>query len=321
MDKIKKMIKKILKKLKHLLCKKTIKIEELNIKINSLEYQLEYLKHHFNIQDMKPATGWLRETQINEVRFSIEFFNELKKLEIKPFIVGGCLLGKIRHNGFIPFDDDIDYGLFRKDFEKLEKYCKETFIWVDTNDFSGNIIPLADKYIRLNPGKYVVIKSLFCLHIYKGEKIQNALNVEFFPFDFLNDDVTEKEYVDYKKYVKDIVKPTKKWGMIFDFYKKELSESKIFTKIETKRCAPSVDHYNLTHLGFHGFSNYEDIFPIKYLEFEGSLLPFPNDMKKVAESEYGNLGWPSDVGISHGLETLNEWLRNNDEEEILYKEF
>ena len=74
----------------------------------------------------------------------INMFKEISEVcktnEIKPFLIYGNLLGKIRHDGFIPWDDDVDIGLLREDYERFVKIFDAS---------------LSDKYVISTPnGKH-----------------------------------------------------------------------------------------------------------------------------------------------------------------------
>lgn len=57
-----------------------------------------------------------------EKEIIVYFLSVCKKLELSYTMLGGTFLGAVRHKGFIPWDDDVDFGLQRNDYEKLVTY-------------------------------------------------------------------------------------------------------------------------------------------------------------------------------------------------------
>ena len=59
-----------------------------------------------------------------ELKIMDEIDRICRKHGIKYFLAGGSMMGAARHNGFIPWDDDIDVGMLRADYERFLDVCK-----------------------------------------------------------------------------------------------------------------------------------------------------------------------------------------------------
>lgn len=75
-----------------------------------------------------------------------ELINEVKRIckkcNIHFGMVGGTMLGAIRHKGYIPWDDDADIGFLRTEYEKFREACKtelnhEKYYMQDLRDTEG----------------------------------------------------------------------------------------------------------------------------------------------------------------------------------------
>ena len=67
-----------------------------------------------------------RSIQLEELKLLLAFKQFCEKHKLKYYLCGGTLLGAVRHQGFIPWDDDIDVCMPRPDYEQMIRLVKET---------------------------------------------------------------------------------------------------------------------------------------------------------------------------------------------------
>lgn len=76
------------------------------------------LKRQFNTYDNRDNSE-LRKLQLAILKIIKLFADICEKNNLRYFMVGGTMLGAARHQGFIPWDDDVDLGMPRPDYEKF----------------------------------------------------------------------------------------------------------------------------------------------------------------------------------------------------------
>lgn len=99
---------------------------------------------------------------------------------LQPFLVAGSAIGAIRHGDFVPWDDDVDVGLMRDDFERLVRLLEAQplpGLWLQTYR-SDSAYP--HSYAKLRKAGTEVHESSF-----DGTDIHRGIFIDIFPFDLL----------------------------------------------------------------------------------------------------------------------------------------
>lgn len=120
----------------------------------------------------------LEELQREELKILIGFREICRKYGLSYFITAGTLLGAIRHKGFIPWDDDVDVVMPRKDYDKLAKLMRKAprseFFYQDS------------KTDKLYPFGFAKLRSNGCLvyeSVLENVQINNGCYIDIFPLD------------------------------------------------------------------------------------------------------------------------------------------
>lgn len=267
----------------------------------------------------------LRKLQLIELDILKEIIKICEENNITYYLLGGTLLGAVRHKGFIPWDDDIDIGIKRSDYEKLidilwknkiknlvidnPKYNKNSLIYITRienpkfkiKDYSANDCQIRNAWIDIFPIDGMpnnIIKRQF--HKFKLLYLRLMFKYSIFS-KFVNQRLTGRPI--YEKILIIIAKLIKP--------EKFLSKEKRIMKLNKalKKYSFETSNYVVNMLGAYKF---REMFPKQIYEeistyhFEELKLTAPKNYDYVLKQLYGDYMKEPENKIHHHIEIQGE---------------
>ena len=248
--------------------------------IDKASFNQEELRARFN-----PEGSLLRRQQLVMLDIVKEFDRICKKYEIPYFLYGGTLLGAIRHNGFIPWDDDLDVALLRKDYLKLMEILPKELpehIALQTNDTDKNYFyffaKLRDKHSFLDEGNYdrVFKERGVYIDIFPLERIIYWTHIKSAPL--------QGHTFKILRTGKDDVKSMRKVRFI-TWVNRYCTFPVLRAVSRLSRTNSLMCDYGIP---FHKVYDLKDVFPLKTHDFEGVQLSIPNNSHHMLQAMYGD---------------------------------
>lgn len=252
--------------------------------------------------------GELKLIQQLELEMYHDFKSICDRYHLTYFGYAGTAIGAIRHQGFIPWDDDIDLFMPRKDYEKLNRIVAKNW---------------SDKYYILNTKNdrnYPLATTRMCLKgtTFKEESMKDVdspygIFLDLYALDNCSDNELAYQLQMWSAWfwgklliLRSVPEPTLGFGGvkaklvtaacratnkmmdIFHIskdwlYRKREACNRKYSKKKTKRigffCDPTPNILT--------FCN-DDIYPLRYLKFEDTVMPFPQKVEKFLTQMYGD---------------------------------
>lgn len=245
----------------------------------------------------------LKQIQLDILKFVDAF---CKKNNLRYFLAYGTLLGAVRHQGYIPWDDDIDILMFREDYEKFVTTFKDSKYKVFATEVNHNYpYPFA---------KVGDTRTYFEEEI--KDVIDTGVNIDVFPLDYLPKDkiekIRKKRNLLQKIWIAKRLPRLKRRGFLKNVI---LGVSQFLLSIIpvgtiVKKMEDNAKKFNLTNSSVCGNIAYgydPDIYPSSdfqdtiELHFEDSMFPCPanyDDVLKIMYGDYMQLP-PEEKRVSH----------------------
>ena len=252
-------------------------------------------------------------------KIELYILKELKRIceqnDIKYFLVAGTFLGAVRHKGFIPWDDDIDIGMLRPDFDRFIEVCKtkldneKWFLQVPENEKASADYGIAR--LRLN-WTHITLESR------KNVATHDGFFVEIFPYDNMPDNkiiakiygngfavlkrvfAVRKGYISNPRtlYAKIAVRTAQ---ILLKPVKTEILE-RWLQKYPYKYANKATKQVSVLNDGYaHEHHDYTNVSELSTAIFEGETFPVPADYDKFLTEQYGDYMQlpPPEMQVNH----------------------
>ncbi len=128
----------------------------------------------------------LRRLQLAQLQIAVEVTDLCDRHRIGYALLGGSALGARRHRGFIPWDDDMDMGMLREDFERFlqiarTELSKSLYVqyWLDDPHMGA-------PFAKVRRNNTVMVEEAS-----KETGGHKGISIDIFPFDNVPDDIAE----------------------------------------------------------------------------------------------------------------------------------
>ena len=266
--------------------------------------RVEFFMRSTDIRKVLPAKGELREVQIMLTEATIKFEQQVRNMGLHLLLGGGNLLGAVRNDGFIPWDDDMDVLMIREEYDRLIEICRERGM-LFVSEASPNDQPMVYKetYDKLKESEKEILVSyngIFLTAYIKSSGKYPAV-IDIFPLDYYRNDCSYDQVLNYIENCEYECKKLYTLKERLKYNKKVCEENPFTSHNPTNKIGYGIDQF-FALKACNDFCQSKFVYPLKKIVFEGYEFEAPCTPEKLLEMEYGDIyQWPDDAGkAGHG---------------------